>query len=165
MTPAKMTKAAFARHIGVSRQSVHKWANSGKIPVSDDGAIPVKDAEFALGLGNGAHPSKVSEQILRARVLHETYRAKAAKLAYEKALANTLCADDVAGAMAQLGEILGREIDKLEAYAQAVTKAAKAGGAKTLRPLLKEISRELRQTMADALMASDGPEQMKELPK
>ena len=72
-------------------------------------------------------------------------------MAYEKALANTLRAADVAEAMEQLGEILGREIDRLQTYAPAINKIAKTGGAKTLRPELRKLSRTLRQTMAEAL--------------
>ncbi|MCH8240955.1 MAG: hypothetical protein IIB62_13105, partial [Proteobacteria bacterium] len=124
---------------------------SGRIPC-ENGKIPVDAADSTLGiLGNGSAPSRPGEDLQRARCDHEIYKAKRAKLNYEQAVANTLRTDDVRQAMKQLGEILYREVNKLESHTRTITKIAKTGDLKALRTALKNISREMRQSITVAL--------------
>lgn len=62
--PAFMTQAAYARHRGVSRQAVHLAIKRGKISLSENGLICVREADIAWAVVPATgRPPKVLEKV------------------------------------------------------------------------------------------------------
>jgi hypothetical protein len=76
---------SYARHRGVSHTAVQKAIAAGRITTLRDGSIDpaVADAEWER---NTLYPQagSGSAEFSRARTVHEQYRARLAKLAYEE---------------------------------------------------------------------------------
>ena len=92
---AGLSQRAYAAHRGVSHTAVQRAIREGRISTLPDGRInpAVADEEWEqntlYGKGNG--PS----QYVTARTVHETYRARLAKLDYEERIGKLLPRDEV----------------------------------------------------------------------
>jgi hypothetical protein len=95
---AGLSQRAYAAHRGVSHTAVQRAIREGRISTFSDGRIDpaVADEEWEQNTlyGKGGGPA----QFVTARTVHETYRARLAKLDYEERIAKLLPRDEVAAA-------------------------------------------------------------------
>lgn len=96
----RLTQAAYARHVGVSRQAVTRAIKDGRIKLSRDGKVDPATAD-ADWLGNTRPDSKVSAQygphpVAALAKLPAFSQSKAAKAAYDARKAK-LEAEQLAG--------------------------------------------------------------------
>jgi hypothetical protein len=80
---AALSQRAYAAHRGVSHTAVQKAIQSGRISTLPDGRIDPAVADQAWDR-NTLYPVSVASQYGQARTIHETYRARLAKLDYEE---------------------------------------------------------------------------------
>jgi hypothetical protein len=162
-----MTQAEYARHRGVTRQTIHELVGKGKIPyrVDDDDTklINPADADFALGEarervddddedentdGFAARPAP-EPTLTRARTATEIYRARIAELQYQRLRGELAPVADVKDAADRCALALVAELEQLPARADEIAAAWAANGLPGVRGVLKAIVRELRTKAAD----------------
>lgn len=163
-----MTQAEYARHRGVTRQAVHKLVAAGKLPVIERGGklmINAADADFALGAppraaAPAAAPAVESNiGLTKARTATEVYRARMAKLEYERLLGRLRPTEEVTAAAQVCGARLVRALDQVVRRADEIAAAAKSEGSFGVRQALKRIVRDLRAQVAGefASLAAGAP--------
>jgi hypothetical protein len=91
---AALSQRAYAAHRGVSHTAVQKAIASGRISTLADGRIDpaVADREWDA---NTLYPVGGASQYGQARTVHETYRARLAKLDYEERIGHLVAAAEV----------------------------------------------------------------------
>jgi hypothetical protein len=141
-----MTQAEYARHRGVTRQTIHELVGKGKIPyrVDDDDTklINPADADFALGEarervddddedentdGFAARPAP-EPTLTRARTATEIYRARIAELQYQRLRGELAPVADVKDAADRCALALVAELEQLPARADEIAAAWAANG-------------------------------------
>ena len=85
------------------------------------------------------------------------FRADMAQLELNARLGKMLPIDQVEAAMTQAAEIMVRKIDLLPSEAEALASAIAKSGTVGARDMLKEIARQLRERLADALIVHTQP--------
>lgn len=123
--PKEMSQAAYARHIGKSRQYVAKLIKLGKLGLNANKKINVKAADKALAL---ADPDAIGDGIPRAggeggqadalggmnlaeaKVQREYYKAQLEKLKYEKEIGKLVEADGMQKALTDFGRLMAQRI-------------------------------------------------------
>jgi hypothetical protein len=110
MASERLSQAAFAKRLGVSRQYVNKLVRRGVVALGEDGLIDFARAVRAIDAAQDParprtrpeteDPAVTTYQI--ARTLKEKYAALSRKLEYEKACGRLLPADEVVQAWQQL---------------------------------------------------------------
>jgi hypothetical protein len=166
-----MTQADYARHRGITRQTVGKLVDAGKIPdsaiVTSNGRrlIDPAAADFALGesveritsaaiRGNsqrnlaGASSGRESSGLTKAKTDTEIYRARLAQIEYEERVGKLLPVQDVRRAMEKCAGVIVREIDQLPNNAEQIAAAYANDGARGVREVLKKLSRSVRDALA-----------------
>jgi hypothetical protein len=173
----EMTQAAFAQRRGVTPKAIEKAIKAGRIPpaaVRRDGRavlIDVAAAELALGqpslrvntppddaaasAADSASPSsspsvpKETPALTAARTEQAQIETRIKSLELDRRLGKLLEADDVARAMARCAEALIHDVDQIAARADDVVTAYTRNGVAGVRALLKQISRDTRETIAN----------------
>lgn len=137
-----ITRAEFARQMGVNKSTVTRWAEKGQIVLSGSG-VDVEASRQRLHETGGARPDvanrhavargkavgavetpapptppsstedKVGNSYQAARAVKEKYAALAAKLDYERSLGNLIPKDDVDTALRSLGASVRAKLDVL----------------------------------------------------
>jgi hypothetical protein len=160
----EMTQAQYARHRGVTRQTIHKLVQSGRIPLitKDDGRklIDVVVADRALGearervvvpdYDSAAQGPPVSlGELTKARTMTEEYVGRLKQLEFEERIGQLVRIDDVSHAMELCAAAIVRDLDRLSSRAEDLAAALSSGGISSLRGALKEVTRDLRRTLAE----------------
>jgi hypothetical protein len=166
-----MTQADYARHRGITRQTVGKLIDAGKIPdsaiVTSNGRrlIDPAAADFALGESvervtaasirndsyrqtNGSAAGRESSGLTKAKTETETYRARLAQIEYEQKVGQLLPVQDVRRAMEKCAGVIVREIDQLPNNAEQIAAAFASDGARGVREVLKKLSRSVRDALS-----------------
>jgi hypothetical protein len=160
----QMTQSEYARHRGVTRQTIHKLIQSGRIPLiaTGDGRkmIDVVAADRALGearervavdddhLLERTAPGSLGG-LTRAKTTVEEYNARLKQLEYEERVRELVRIDDVTRSMVCCAEVIVRELDRLPSRAEDLAAVLSSGGTSALRSALKDVTRELRRTLAE----------------
>ncbi len=141
-----VTQAEYARLKNVSPAAISKAVKVGTVLLNKDGLIETEDADAVYTPGKN-----INAQYSTAKAVRETYLARITKIACQKAEGEVLNTEDVRHAMERLGEMLVRDIDQLQGFTDELVSIAIKDGTKGMRRRLKEISRGIRQTIADYL--------------
>lgn len=97
---AALSRRAYAAHRGVSHTAVQKAIQSGRISTLADGRIDPATADQEWDR-NTLYPVGGTSQYGQARTVHETYRARLAKLDYEERIGQLVAANEVRDAAFQ----------------------------------------------------------------
>jgi hypothetical protein len=81
----------------------------------------------------------------------ETWRARMARLEYEKAIGKYLYVDDVQDAMTRTAEAIVRDLDRLPSHAEDLAAALARGGMPALRDEIRKVVRTVRETLARSM--------------
>ncbi len=161
-----MNQREYAAHRNVTPQRINALVSDGRIQVENDGKIDVAKADLQLdGTADAAlaryQKMSATGSLTEARTASESYRGRLLELDYRQRTGEVLDAEDARRAMETLGEMLVRDIDQLQGYADELVSIAVKDGTKGMRARLKAISREIRQTITDNLTldATDKGEQ------
>ena len=173
-----VSQRAYARHRGVTHRAVQKAIAAGRISVSSDGKVdpdvadrawaantdeskprnsvsgtprPVRHADSGAGMSSGSPSgSAAASGYQTARALHETYRARTARLEFERLDGSLVPVDDVRvqafkAARRVRDAILGLP-DRLAPVLAAMSEPAEIHRtlAAELRQALEELSRDKR---------------------
>jgi hypothetical protein len=172
--PLMMSVSDIARHKGVTPQAVAKRVDRfiaqgllkarmdrGRklVPLAEYDRLVDQTTDFTKIRGEAppslpAQPTRstdenpvlVQEQARRAR-----YEADLKQIALKRELGEILDIRDVEASMTRCADILVRRIDKLPAAADEITAAVAKGGVDGVRAALKDIARQLRQALAEAM--------------
>jgi hypothetical protein len=115
-----MSQRAYSRHRGVTHRAVQKAIASGRIPVTADGKVDAESADRAWAANTDESkprnsvsgtpklatvlqppaPNAVSGSVIAtgyqaSRAMHENYRARTARLEYERLTGTLVSADEV----------------------------------------------------------------------
>lgn len=171
------SQAAYARHVGISRQAVNKMVQRGKIPLMPDGQVDFAEADHARRQNGdparrmteapaATSPPKYDKDDLaperaapgmgglsfsKARTAREAYQAKMAQLEYERQLGRWLPKGEIEDAMVASGRKIRQGLDGLIGWADELDAAARNGGAEAVRALLKQKVRALESMVVKSL--------------
>ncbi len=156
-TAELITRAEYARHAGISRSAVTRLVRRGQIPVHGpkklinpaeaDRARAASRVRFNIE-GNGAADAS---GLAHRKAETETYRARLAKLAYERAVKRLLPKRSVELALAEASRVIVQQLNGLVAEAENLEAASRSNGVKGVRQELKRCVRDIRQGIADEL--------------
>ena len=141
-----ITQKEFAQRKGVTQSAVSQGVKDGRIPLTEDGLIDpdVADAIYSP-------EDSIRGQYSKAKAHKEISLARIARITCLEKEGKVLDTEEVKRAMETLGEMLVRDIDRLQGYSDELVSIAVKDGTKGMRRRLKEISRGIRQTIADYL--------------
>ncbi len=175
------TQAAYARHVGISKQAVNKMVKQGKILLTADGGIDFAEADHArrqngdparrmseasAQIDGGSGPPKYGKNDLapsraapetgglsfsKARTAREAYQAKIIQLEYERQLGQWLPKREIEDAMVTSGRKIRQGLDGVISWADELDAAARNGGTDAVRVLLKEKVRGLETMVVESL--------------
>lgn len=102
-----ISRAEFGKRNNISRQSVDKWVNSGKLPLKN-GKIIMPDAQYIYdeikrnntqaATENTEKAIGIGTNLTQAKTVFQTYAAKIKKLEFEKMQGNLIAVDEVINA-------------------------------------------------------------------
>lgn len=168
-----LSVSEIARQKNKSRQAIAKRVDAlvaeGKLETrpGEGGTKLVNLAQFDRAVGDTGDAFKESSAETAAEIIagdtpaspalrdHQSRQAKyAADLKYldlEERLGRVVPIDDVKDAAVKAGEAIVRIIDRLPTYAEAMTVVATKDGVQASRAMFKDIARDLRTAIADAM--------------
>jgi hypothetical protein len=171
MPKERVTQAELARELGVSPQAVHKAVRAGRLTRGSDGKFDLHSALAAFrgnGGGHGAHTGRfggrrpfefrpdegsngtgevavgASEGYYRGRAVRETYRAKMARIEFERATGLLVGAAEVRRATFEAFRAVRDALDAIPERVDA--RLAAESDPAVVREILRA---ELRKVLAD----------------
>lgn len=172
VTPKAVEKAIAARRIpasavrregrsvliDVAAADLADWRSAGvRVNTPAAGDLAGDSAPSSSAAEMGATPAKETPALTAARTEAAQIQARMAQLALDERLGKLINADEVARAMERCAEAVVRDVDQLSARADDLVTAFTRNGVAGVRALLKEISRGMRETLANnmRLLAAD----------
>ena len=174
-----LSVADLARRKGITRQSagerVDRLEADGKITVRREGRsklINIAEYDLAVGeVGDAAREAGAatkadeagddpkSPQYRDHQTREKQYAADLKLIELNRALGKLVPVDQIADAASRAAEAAIKAIDRLPSYADAVASAVARDGSPGARTKLREIAREIRVVLADAMrgIASAAP--------
>lgn len=172
-----MSQAEYARHRKVTDAAVKKMIETGRIPPAavkvEKGRKKIDAAAADLALGDGIEQLVAQEAaaereaddevddrpvpfaasnghpaLTKARTATEIFRSRLAQLEYDQRVGKLLSVDDVQRSMEIAAEAMVRDLDQLPARADDLAAAFSNGGVEAVRKLLRQVSREVRASLA-----------------
>ena len=152
------SQTEYARHVGVTKQAVSKWAKRGVVVFADDGQVDFlasddkrrQHAHPARNRGGrpaGSEPTGFAE----AKARREHYQALQAEIAYRQQIGRLVDRQAVIEAQGEVARSVRRDLDRLTLQADALTAAAREGGVPAVRARLAELVRAVQEDIAARL--------------
>lgn len=167
MSEAAIAQAEFARLVGVSRPAVHKAIERGRLAppavTADRRLVPSlalkqwnarrEPAEDLKARPAASDDPGDSDEYRGAKTLAARIDAERKQLELDRLRDRYRDRDEVVRAMTTAGRRIGQGLDQLAGRAEEIAAAAGGSDVAAVRALLRQVARELRDGLADALTA------------
>lgn len=138
-----MTMTEYARHSGYDPSTIYKAAKGGKLPLTRNKKVDPEVADMIFG-----QRTNRGGDWAKARAIHEGYKAKMAKIEYEKLAGKVIDIEVVEASMARSAELMVHDIEQFASHAEEIMAVSQAGDVRAVRAKIKELTDDLRRTMA-----------------